>query len=175
MKFYVRDPTKAEAFWSYVVNLFDDKDKATINFEEFLRIIDFSHQGELDSRLGLAFDMYNTSDDDDKIDEQELINLLKAMYDLVGGVYCEDNEDRKKSVSRDPKEFAKDIIKDYDIDKDKKLDKNEFIKACKDNKRLMKLLAPYENENQSSNAQPSSSQGKQGTGVTNSVKPATTN
>ncbi|CAF1397858.1 unnamed protein product [Adineta steineri] len=175
MKFYVRDPTKAEAFWSYVVNLFDDKDKATINFEEFLRIIDFSHQGELDSRLGLAFDMYNTSDDDDKIDEQELINLLKAMYDLVGGVYWKDNENPEKSVYRDPKEFAKEIIRKFDTNGDKKLDKKEFIKACKGNKLLMKLLAPYENENQSNNAQPSSTQGTQGTGVTNSVKPATTN
>ncbi|CAF4246165.1 unnamed protein product, partial [Adineta steineri] len=90
-------------------------------------------QGGLEQRLELAFDMYDVSGNGE-IELEELTNLIISMYDLVGETNRKDD--------KDPKFRAIEIFKKLDINNDKKLSKEEFIKAWEDNPDLVHMLAP---------------------------------
>ncbi|UJR20070.1 hypothetical protein I4U23_023202 [Adineta vaga] len=133
-KYYISDDKRSEAFCNYVFGLFNKNKDGVIDFEEFLQIIDFSTQGKTDERLKLIFHMYDTLGSDG-IDEKELTELLTAMYNLLG--------EKNRTGINDPKRRAEEIMKKADGNKDTKLTLDEFLIACKDDERLMKLLCPF--------------------------------
>ncbi|CAF1095608.1 unnamed protein product [Adineta ricciae] len=135
-QFYV-DDHRAEYFCNYVFKMLDKNQDDVIDFEEFLFAISSSSQSELQERLELAFDMYNVTDDGN-MDEEELINLMSALYHLVGDINRKSNHNLRKR--------AKEIIQKFDQDNDKKLSKTEFITACNEDKYLMDMLAPNQKQ-----------------------------
>ncbi|CAF3505171.1 unnamed protein product [Adineta steineri] len=131
-RFYVRD-NRAACFCKYVFGMFDKDNSGALNFVEFLLAISSKTQGDLEQRLELAFDMYDVSGNGE-IELEELTNLIISMYDLVGETNRKDD--------KDPKFRAIEIFKKLDINNDKKLSKEEFIKAWKNTPDLVHMLAP---------------------------------
>jgi len=124
---------KADAFCKYAFATFDQNSDGFVDFDEFLLAIAATSQGNLDDRLDVAFDMYDTSNDG-QIVHKELTNMLSAMYDLVG--------ETNRKGDMDPKKRAQDIITKLDVGHDKKLSKGEFISGCKNDPVIRKMLAP---------------------------------
>jgi len=60
---------------------FDTNNDGTIDFDEFLLAMAATSQGDLNERLGFAFEMYDASGDG-QIDQKELANLISAMVNI---------------------------------------------------------------------------------------------
>ncbi|CAF1418202.1 unnamed protein product [Rotaria sordida] len=124
---------QANIFCDYVFKIFDKNRDDSISFNEFLIAVSTRGQGRLRDRLGLIFDMYDSSRDK-KLDTKELTALITAMYDLV------DCTDRKGE--NHPERIAKNIMADLDRNHDNTLDRDEFILGCSNNLVIHRLLAP---------------------------------
>ncbi|CAF0857026.1 unnamed protein product [Rotaria sordida] len=124
---------RADKYCKYAFDVFDADGNGSIDFKEFLLALSVSSKANLDDRLCVAFNMYDTSDDG-HIDQKELAKWITTVYDLVG------ETDRKGE--NDPKRRATEIMKSLDINGDRKLSKEEFISGCKNDPHIHKLLAP---------------------------------
>ncbi|CAF0985718.1 unnamed protein product [Adineta steineri] len=123
-----------EGSFEKIFEMIDANNDGTIDFNELLVVIVLmSRLNALDSRLAFAFDMYDASGDE-RIDREELADVISAIYDHAGIT------DRKGE--RDPKKRAKEIISQLDDSGDNKLNKEEFIKGCKNDPVIRGLLTP---------------------------------
>jgi Ca2+-binding EF-hand superfamily protein len=70
--------------YRYAFDTFDTNHDEKISFEEFLLAVSASSQGDLDTRLSVAFDLYDISDDG-HIDQKEMAKLISAMvkYSII--------------------------------------------------------------------------------------------
>ncbi|CAF1340752.1 unnamed protein product [Rotaria sordida] len=73
---------QANIFCDYVFKIFDKNRDDSISFNEFLIAVSTRGQGRLRDRLGLIFDMYDSSRDK-KLDTKELTALITAMVKLL--------------------------------------------------------------------------------------------
>jgi Ca2+-binding EF-hand superfamily protein len=62
----------------HAFSTFDTNNDGTIDFDEFLLAMAATNHGDLDDRLGFAFEMYDSSGDG-QIDQKELARLISAM------------------------------------------------------------------------------------------------
>ncbi|CAF1073738.1 unnamed protein product [Rotaria sordida] len=110
----------------------DVNDDGTIDFNELLVLIAIRKKlGSLEQRLAFVFDLWDDSEDG-QIDQQELTNLISAMYYRAG------INDQKGEWN--PKKRAKEIIAKLDISGDKKLSKQEFVNGCRNDPVIYGLL-----------------------------------
>ncbi|CAF1020437.1 unnamed protein product [Rotaria sordida] len=105
-----------------------------IDFNEFLFLAAVTARASnLDERLEMVFDLWDVSNDG-LLDQNELGHLISAMYDRARVT--------DRQGEKDPHRRAKEIITKLDITGDKKLSKDEFIKGCKNDEVVRKLLLP---------------------------------
>ncbi|CAF4947524.1 unnamed protein product [Rotaria sp. Silwood1] len=124
---------KVDNYCKYAFSLFDTNNDGTIDFQEFLLAMAATSQGSIDARLGFVFDMYDISHNG-LLDQKDLTALISAMFDLIG--------ERVEKIDCDPKTLAEGIMEHLDVNGDNKLDKAEFIAACKNSEIIRRLLAP---------------------------------
>ncbi|CAF1234314.1 unnamed protein product [Adineta ricciae] len=138
-----------EAFVKLYKDLFPNSDDAAANAA--LESVDTNHDGELSfneflffsavtargadlgERLEMIFDVWDVTDDG-QLDQNELAHLISAMYDRA--------RIKDRQGDKNPHAIAKNIIGKLDVSGDRKISKDEFVKGCKTDETIRKLLAP---------------------------------
>ncbi|CAF0848284.1 unnamed protein product [Brachionus calyciflorus] len=112
---------------------FDKNSDGFLDFSEFLIAYAATSNGEIRKRLEFVFLFYD-KDKDGFINDMEFLRGLESIYAFRG----------KSKKDYPPKQCVREIFNSIDANGDYKLNKEEFIKSCLNNKKLLELLSPYE-------------------------------
>ena len=125
------DPKK---FATFVFNVFDSDRDGYITFKEFLIALSITSRGNLDEKLDWAFTLYDL-DHDGEITKKEMLNIVKAIYDMVGSNtnLLDDENTPEKRVEK--------IFNQMDRNHDGKLSKQEFQEGAKSDPYIVKALS----------------------------------
>lgn len=114
-----------------VFNTLDSDNNGYLDFKEFMLAVDLVAARTPDEKLLWAFKLYDV-DNSGQIDQAEMKNVMRAVYDMLGAL------DRRPKD--DPDERAMRIFKDIDVNNDGQLTQSEFLKGCQRDDKLMKDL-----------------------------------
>jgi len=123
------DPSK---FASLVFRVFDENKDGSIEFHEFIRALSITSRGNLDEKLGWAFRLYDV-DSDGYITRTEMLNIVDAIYQMVG--------DQNEGAEGDPTARVAKIFEQMDTDKDNKLTLAEFKEGSRNDPRIVQALS----------------------------------
>jgi len=120
IKFYhrIHPAGTGDAVCERLFRFFDTNNSGFIEFKEFLLAVYFSSAGTLEQVLECMFHTYDINRDG-SISEAELTKIVQAIHEMHPGEAKDAAKVRAKTM------FAK-----ADINKDKKLSKQEFIRYC---------------------------------------------
>lgn len=124
------DPSKFAAF---VFNVFDENKDGFIEFHEFLQALSVTSRGNVEEKLKWAFKLYDL-DNDGYITRQELLDIVDAIYRMVGETVTlpEEENTPEKRVNR--------IFSVMDKNKDDKLTFEEFLEGSKEDPTIIQAL-----------------------------------
>lgn len=74
------DPT---SFADYVFRVFDTDHNGSIEFKEFICALSVTSRGRMEDKLEWAFQLYDI-DGDGKISYEEMLQIVEAIYKMVG-------------------------------------------------------------------------------------------
>ena len=77
------DPT---SFADYVFNVFDSDKSGSIDFKEFICALSVTSRGKMEDKLDWAFQLYDI-DGDGEISYNEMLQIVEAIYKMVGEIY----------------------------------------------------------------------------------------
>lgn len=140
----------AEEKTSMINLLFDlcDRDEnGHIDFKEYLALFWSRIVGPEDQKLGLIFELYDLNNSG-YIDFHEMHSIVKVLFKLKYSKY--EPSDYSKFTNQEfissnlPLSYyiAMDIMKAFDLDRNGKLTKQEFIKGCLSHQNFKKFLSP---------------------------------
>ena len=112
-----------------VFKVFDKNHSGEIEFADFMVCISLTTPGEVEKKLNNAFYIYDL-DKNGFIDKHEMIKLVEAIFDLM-------DLDELNAGER-----VDEIMKKLDVNEDKFLSKDEFIKGCMEDEAIQKFLIP---------------------------------
>ncbi|XP_022106014.1 neuronal calcium sensor 1-like [Acanthaster planci] len=127
----------ATKFASFVFNVFDENNDGAIEFAEFIRALSVTSRGNIDEKLDWAFRLYDL-DHDGFITRDEMLNIVDAIYQMVGNMVRlpEEENTPQKRVDR--------IFALMDKNKDDKLTKEEFQNGSKEDPTIVQALSLYD-------------------------------
>ncbi|XP_046362267.1 neuronal calcium sensor 1 isoform X1 [Haliotis rubra] len=124
------DPSK---FASFVFNVFDENKDGYIEFHEFLQALSVTSRGNVEEKLKWAFRLYDL-DADGFITRTELLDIVDAIYKMVGGMVKlpEEENTPEKRVNR--------IFEVMDKNRDNRLTFDEFLEGSKEDPTIVQAL-----------------------------------
>lgn len=124
-------PQQLDQISAFLFPVFDEDNSGTVSFSEFVKTYDVTTNGEMEDKLGVAFEVYDL-DNTELVDLEELKTVLPAMVDLLGA-----NDD----VTIE--EMAQDAMKKLDLSYEYQISREEFVKGLMKNYGLRQLLNPF--------------------------------
>jgi len=121
-------------FCDHVFRTFDTDKNGFIDFKEFLLAIDVTSTGTPEEKLEWAFNMYDV-DGNGWIDLAEMTKIVVSIYKMMGH-----KDEEKNRASAEERAFG--IFQRMDVNKDGRVTRQEFIRTCLNDQKLLKLLTP---------------------------------
>ncbi|ETN72058.1 EF hand [Necator americanus] len=121
-------------FSELVFNTFDDDRNNRLSFSEFAVQLSLFSKGTLEQRLDWLFDLYDCNGRGYITEEDHLI-VCRAMYALVGIHYY-----KEKHFPVALKRHIKHQFSKLDKNRDGKITREEFIKACHDDNKIVSSM-----------------------------------
>ncbi|XP_023336550.1 neuronal calcium sensor 2 [Eurytemora carolleeae] len=121
-------------FCDHVFRTLDLDGNGYLDFKEFMMANDLVNAKTPEDKLSWAFKVYDV-DKSGAIDQKEMVRVMKSIYLMVG--HTETNRD---ALQDQAEAHAVKLFKALDVDGDKELSEEEFIKGCKEDKELMAKL-----------------------------------
>lgn len=128
------DPSK---FASFVFNVFDENRDGYIEFHEFLTALSVTSRGSVQEKLKWAFKLYDL-DNDGYITRQELLDIVDAIYKMVGNMVNLPEEENT------PEKRVNKIFDIMDKNRDDKLTFEEFLEGSKKDPTIIQALTLYD-------------------------------
>jgi len=125
----------ATEFCEHVFRTFDSDKNGFIDFKEFLLAIDVTSSGSPEEKLNWAFSMYDV-DGNGWIDLAEMTKIVKSIYNMMGPNLA------KTDQFDTPEKRAEDIFRRMDVNSDGRVTRQEFVRCCLNDSKLLELLAP---------------------------------
>ncbi|CAF4481383.1 unnamed protein product [Rotaria socialis] len=122
---------RANVLCDHVFAVFDKDHDGTIDFYEFLLAIATRSPADLESHLNYVFEMCDVSGDG-HMDLEELASFLKASLTIAGKLEGTGNDYAR--------ELAIGVFNTLGITEGNKLNKDQFIKGCKNDSNLRELF-----------------------------------
>jgi len=129
----------AGEFCDHVFRTFDSDKNGFIDFKEFLLAIDVTSSGSPEEKLNWAFSMYDV-DGNGWIDLKEMTNIVKSIYKMMGPNQIAAAQQQGFET---PEQRAEGIFKRMDINADGKVTRQEFVRCCLVDQKLIELLTPH--------------------------------
>jgi len=126
----------ANEFCDHVFRTFDTDKNGFIDFKEFLLAIDVTSSGKPEEKLNWAFNMYDV-DGNGFIDLNEMTKIVKSIYNMMGPNHVAMDQ------FESPEARAEGIFKRMDVNNDGKVTKQEFVRCCLEDQKLIELLTPH--------------------------------
>merc|ERR1712156_1045891 len=127
----------ASEFCDHVFRTFDTDKNGYIDFKEFLLAIDVTSSGSPEEKLNWAFSMYDV-DGNGWIDLPEMTKIVKSIYNMMGP-----QQQLALDTFESPEARAEGIFKRMDINSDGRVARQEFVRCCLDDQKLIELLTPH--------------------------------
>merc|ERR1712212_862679 len=124
----------ASEFCDHAFRTFDTDKNGFIDFKEFLLAIDVTSSGTPEEKLNWAFSMYDV-DGNGGIDQDEMTKIVKSIYQVMG-------PSKGKERMESAEERARTIFRRMDVNNDNKVTRQEFVRCCLNDSKLLELLAP---------------------------------
>ena len=122
-------------FCDHVFRTFDSDRDGFIDFKEFLLAMDVTSSGTPEEKLSLFFSLFDV-DGNGWIDLMEMTKLMKCLCKMV------DSSKSKIEMIVSPEKEAKKIFEQMDMNSDGRVTKDEYVRACLMDQKLLKLLTP---------------------------------
>ena len=128
----------ASRFADHVFRTFDKDGDESIDFKEFICGLSITCHGSEEEKLRWAFHMYDV-DNSGSITEDELLEIIKSIYNMLGKEYNE-RQRELKCAEDTPEKLAERLFLQMDGDGDGEVTLDEFVEAAKDDATIMMLL-----------------------------------
>jgi len=129
----------AGEFCDHVFRTFDSDKNGFVDFKEFLLAIDVTSSGSPEEKLNWAFSMYDV-DGNGWIDLLEMTKMVRSIYQVISarGGRVPGERPGESVESR-----AESIFKRMDLNSDGRVTRQEFVRTCLGDQKLIELLTPH--------------------------------
>ncbi|XP_053572143.1 Kv channel-interacting protein 1 isoform X2 [Bombina bombina] len=128
----------ASMYAHYLFNAFDTAQSGSVKFEDFVAALSILLRGTIHEKLRWTFNLYDINKDG-YINKEEMMNIVKAIYDMMGKYTYPVLKDDA------PKQHVDLFFQKMDKNKDGVVTLDEFIESCQEDDNIMRSLQLFEN------------------------------
>ncbi|XP_051506883.1 Kv channel-interacting protein 2 [Myxocyprinus asiaticus] len=121
----------------FLFETFDTNKNGCLSFKEFVAGLSLILRGSINDRLSWAFNFYDL-DKDGCITKEEMINVVKSIYDMMGRFTYPCMQDDT------PREHVENFFQKMDRKHDGVITIEEFIESCQKDENIMQSLRLFD-------------------------------